>query len=76
MFECEQFILCKSRILKKDVNFPNSSIGLKLEVVMLVLGCSCKFSQIHKEILGFLNVTLNELLDYSQFKKKMEHRVI
>ena len=39
---------------------------------MLRLGCISKFSQIHKEILEFLNVALSRFVNFSPFVKKME----
>ena len=38
---------------------------------VLVLGCTSRFFPINKKILGFLNVALAGLLDFSQFMKKI-----
>ena len=40
---------------------------------VLILGCISKFFQIHKEILGFLNVAFSGLCNFTQFMTKMEN---
>ena len=54
------------------MNFLNSSIDSKLGFWVLVLRCVFKFFPIQKEILGYLNVALAGILNFSQFLKNME----